>query len=300
MKFWKKFGWFMLGLCPAVAVFFWQILASTAGIFIYSIYRSLQVASQGVKMSPAELQAFTDSVTADFMSGNPYNILMFSVYVGYLIIFGLWFWLMFCRKKQTGDWKQVLKPWRIGGIIGCGICLQIALSMALTVILPLFPKIFESYSSIMETLGSDSILMIICVCLFAPIGEELIFRGLTFRIMKKAVPWQVALILQAILFGVYHMNLVQGVYATLLGLLMGYLAHRYGSVVPGILLHVAVNSSSYLIGYLLPASLEDQTVILIIIGAVAALGAAGFTYLSTNKVKATEFKAVEAQSSVAS
>ena len=32
MKFWKKFGWFMLGLVPGIAVFWWQMLASAVGI----------------------------------------------------------------------------------------------------------------------------------------------------------------------------------------------------------------------------------------------------------------------------
>lgn len=293
MKFWKRFGWFMLGLLPGVTVMFWQILVSVIGVTIYSLYRNITAAGQGIDTSSEE---FLNSINEGFMTGTSYSIVMFVVYIGYLVIFGLWFWLMFCRKKQTGDWKQVLKPQRIGGIVGCGIALQIAISMFLTAILPLFPKIFESYSGVMEALGSDSVLMIICVCLLAPIGEELIFRGLTFRIMKKAVPWQAALIVQAVLFGVYHLNLVQGIYAALLGLLLGYLAHRYGSVVPGILLHIAVNTSSYLVGYLLPESLQEKTVLMLVIGTVAFAAAAAFTYLVTKNVKPTEVNPTEPQS----
>lgn len=293
MKFWKRFGWFMLGLLPGVTVMWWQIFVSGIGVIIYSIYRNITAAAQGIDTSSEE---FLNSINEDFLTGTSYSIIMFVVYIGYLVIFGLWFWLMFCRKKQTGDWKQVLKPQRIGGIVGCGIALQITISMFLTIILPLFPKIFESYSSVMEALGSDSVLMIICVCLLAPIGEELIFRGLTFRIMKKAVPWQAAFIVQAVLFGVYHLNLVQGIYAALLGLLLGYLAHRYGSVVPGILLHVAVNTSSYLVGYLLPESLQENTVLMLVIGVVAFAAAAAFTYLITKNVKPTEVNPTEPQS----
>ena len=149
--------------------------------------------------------------------------------------------------------------------------------MALTVLLPLFPKVQESYSTVMNALGSESALMIACVCILAPIGEELVFRGLSLRILKKAFPWWFAVALQAVLFGVYHLNPVQGIYATLLGLLLGYTAHRYGSVVPGILLHMAVNSSSYLITYLLPASLEENIaaqIILMVVGFAAVAGLA--------------------------
>lgn len=298
MNFWKKFGWFMLGLVPAVAVFFWQMLASSVGMLIYFIQRIFADAAQGMSMDMGqeEMNQYYISLTSDFLSGPSYNILMFVVYIGYLVFFGLWFWLMFCRKKQTGDWKQVLKPRRIIGIVGCGIALQLALSMALTVILPLLPKIFESYSSVMNALGSESVLMILCVCILAPIGEELIFRGLTFRIMRKAVPLWAAVVVQALLFGIYHMNLVQGVYAFLLGLLFGYVAYRYGSVVPGILLHMVVNSSSYLIGYVLPDSLEGQSLIMILIGVVALLAVIGFSYLTVRGTKGTELSSVDAQS----
>lgn len=300
MKFWKKFGWFMLGLVPGIAVFWWQMLASAVGIGIYSVLRGMEAAASGIQMdvNSPEFEQYTNQITADFMSGNSYSILMFVVYIGYLVMFGLWFWLMFCRKKPTGNWKQVLKPQRIAGIIGGGIAIQFALSVALTTLLPLFPKVMESYSEIMNTLGSESVLMIICVCLLAPIGEELIFRGLTFRIMKKGIPWQAALIVQALLFGVYHLNLVQGIYAALLGLLLGYCAHRYGSVLPGILLHMAVNSSSYLVGLVLTDSME--LVPMIIVGVVALAAAIGFLYLTIKGVKAKEFIPAEAQSIAAS
>lgn len=290
MNFWKKFGWFMLGLVPMVAVLFWQILASSVGMIVYMLQEIFARAAQGMNMNmgPEEYDRFVVELSTNFMSSPSYSVLMFIVYIGYLVMFGLWFWLMFCRKKQTGDWRQVLKPQRLIGIVCCGIAMQITLSMALTVILPLMPKIFESYSAVMNALGSESVWMILCVCILAPIGEELIFRGLTLRIMKKAVPIWVVIIVQAFLFGLYHMNLVQGVYAFLLGLLFGYVAYRYGSVVPGILLHMAVNSSSYLMGYLLPASLEEQTWLMILIGAVALLAVVGFTYLVVKGTKATE------------
>lgn len=255
MKFWKKVGWLALGLTPFVVVFIWQTAASMIGMIVYSVIAGVQAGQTGTEIVVEEL-------LEGFMSGTSYALLMLVVYIGYLVMFGLWYWLMFCRKKQTGSWKQVLKPQRIGGILVSGVALQILITMVLSIIYELFPKAMEAYAEVMEALGNDSVFMIICVCILAPIGEELIFRGLTQKMMTKAVPWQVAILLQAILFGVYHMNLIQGIYAMLLGILFGYIAYRYGSVVPGILLHVAVNSSSYAVGVLFPESLQEQPVIM--------------------------------------
>jgi membrane protease YdiL (CAAX protease family) len=69
------------------------------------------------------------------------------------------------------------------------------------------------------------------------------------------------------------MNLVQGTYAAVLGLAMGYLAYKYGSVVPGILLHIVINSSSYLISYVFPEALGENSIAMSLIG-VASLGLA--------------------------
>lgn len=284
MKFWKRFGWFLLGLMPMAAVLLWQTLVSGVGMVIYMV---LQVMQSGGEMPSYE--ALMDG----FLGGSAYGAVMFAIYTGYLLIFGLWYWLMYCRKKQTGSWRQMLMPQRIIGVLGCGIALQFALTMALTLILPLFPRLMENYTSlVVEALGNESAFMILCVCILAPIGEELIFRGLTMRIMEKAMPWQAALVIQALLFGVYHLNLVQGTYAVLLGLILGYFARRYGSVVPAMLLHMTINSSSYIISYLLPASLEQQTGLMLLIGVAGFVAAAGFGILSLKGVNSAVHKKI--------
>ena len=68
--------------------------------------------------------------------------------------------------------------------------------------------------------------------------------------MKKAcgiVSFPIANVIQAFLFGVLHMNLVQGCYAFIGGLVLGYVAHKYQSVLASMLLHMFMNVSSYFI-----------------------------------------------------
>ena len=293
MKFWKKTGWFLLGCCPTVAVLFWQILISSVAMYV--ILFQQMAGMDRVEMNSPEYYRLLESVDEQLLSGSNYGILMFIIYVGYQVIFGLWYYFMFCHKRQTGDWKQVLKPSRAIGIIACGFFMQLSLTMLLSAILPLFPEILESYSDIMNTLGDETIFMVLCVCILAPIGEELIFRGLTLRIMRKAFPWQVAVIIQAVLFGVYHMNLVQGIYATLLGLFMGYLAYRYNSVVPGILLHMTINSLSYVIEYFIPPAMGESILMMLVIGVCTLVISMGFIYRVTRDVVPVEPRATDSQ-----
>ena len=62
----------------------------------------------------------------------------------------------------------------------------------------------------------------------------------------------VANVLQALAFGVLHMNIIQGSYAFALGILQGWVFWRTGKLGYAMLLHFALNASSYLVAPLAP------------------------------------------------
>ena len=86
-----------------------------------------------------------------------------------------------------------------------------------------------------------SIFMLIYSVCLAPFSEELIFRGVTMRIARRAFPFWFANILQAFLFGVFHMNMLQGCYAFALGLILGYICEKGGSIYYAIFFHLLYN-----------------------------------------------------------
>ncbi|MDE7398416.1 MAG: CPBP family intramembrane metalloprotease [Oscillospiraceae bacterium] len=81
------------------------------------------------------------------------------------------------------------------------------------------------------------------VAIFAPICEELWFRGL---IMESLRPYGngFAIFVSAILFGVTHGNFAQFFYATTLGIILGYLAVSTNSIVTTTIIHAMFNSIS--------------------------------------------------------
>ncbi|WP_459129061.1 CPBP family intramembrane glutamic endopeptidase [Guggenheimella bovis] len=81
--------------------------------------------------------------------------------------------------------------------------------------------------------------MWVYACFVAPIIEEIVFRGYIQARLEKANPYG-AIVLSAILFGLYHGNLPQGIFATFLGLILGYISYRYG-LVYAILFHFINN-----------------------------------------------------------
>ena len=97
----------------------------------------------------------------------------------------------------------------------------------------------------------------VAVGILAPLAEEVVFRGAILRIllgiMSKKNHW-VAIIISAAIFGVVHANLAQFVNALLMGLLLGWMYYRTGSLVPGILLHWVNNTMAYVLANIMPQS----------------------------------------------
>lgn len=80
----------------------------------------------------------------------------------------------------------------------------------------------------MESAGGsmDSLSMFLYVGLGAPISEELLFRGLILRSMEPYGK-KFSIFASAMLFGLYHGNLVQIPFAFAVGLVLGYVTVEY-------------------------------------------------------------------------
>ena len=87
--------------------------------------------------------------------------------------------------------------------------------------------------------------------ILAPICEEIFFRGFVQAAYERHSP-RYGYIITGILFGSYHaLNGISDVVpATILGVAMGYLAHRTGSLAPAMLFHAAANMTSMFSGFL--------------------------------------------------
>lgn len=83
---------------------------------------------------------------------------------------------------------------------------------------------------------------VLSMALLAPLIEELMFRGaIQGYLLRRCSPWT-AIIVSAVVFGVIHMNPQQMAYATLLGIVFGWIYYRTRSLLPVIVGHVLNNS----------------------------------------------------------
>ena len=113
---------------------------------------------------------------------------------------------------------------------------------------------------------------------FGPLLEEVLFRGAIQGLLMRYFgrPWP-AIVVAALVFGVFHMNPVQIVYATLLGIVLGWIYYRTGSLLSVIVGHVLNNSLAVVTTVAFGAT-EEQAV------ANSTAGIAGFVLFAVLSV----------------
>ena len=96
----------------------------------------------------------------------------------------------------------------------------------------------------------------LAICIFAPLVEEVVFRGAILRALLESYrPW-IAILISALFFAVVHFNPAQMPHAFLIGVLMGWMYWRTGSIIPGILLHWVNNTVAFVVANLFPGLSE--------------------------------------------
>ena len=238
----RRVGYFFQALLPIVVCFvaqfglalLWMVIAAAMAIASYSGSHPFA--------TPAELEQVYIQAVWDSASGG-----MFAYHIASLPLFGLWYYL--CGKKPKV--KQSFSHLSFKAVV---LAVFFGLSANLFSIAVVgieqfaIPSVVEAFVESMEQVGMgvNGLVIFSTICL-APIGEELLCRGLVLHYAKQAFGkfWP-ANILQAFLFGVIHANWVQGIYAFAAGLILGYLTERYQSLIPGMVAHFVVNLVSTL------------------------------------------------------
>lgn len=90
---------------------------------------------------------------------------------------------------------------------------------------------------------------LICYGVITPIAEEILFRGIIYNYLRRMMKLRPAVLLSAALFGIYHGNAVQGVYAFCMAFLIIYGYEYFGSFLIPMLLHASANVLSYCLSY---------------------------------------------------
>ena len=233
----KKFPTLLLsclpfGIAMAIQVAAMMILIVVAEIFMFII-------------GPIFLETNFDSINDlnTLLSDTNFNaLIMIAFSVTCTVTFGIWYYKS-CGGNFRFSFKRQFHPLQPVGLLFLTPGTQFAAGILISFVAYIIPSWYENYMNMMDEAGMTemTVLLFIYSVILAPISEELIFRGVTLRIAKKAFPFWAANIIQAVLFGVFHMNIIQGIYAGLLGLVLGFICEKGGSIYFAIFFHFLFN-----------------------------------------------------------
>ena len=188
------------------------------------------------------------------------------------------------------------KPMRVGAFFGI-LCVflggqflsQLALSL-LELVLNCFDlTILEGVEAL--AVDPDNFSMFLYASLLAPVAEEILFRGL---IQRRLLPYgrNFAIFVSALMFGLFHGNLIQTPFAFLVGLVLGYVAAEY-SVLWAMVLHMINNlviaDSLYRITSFLPVDIANM----VIWGVLFVCAVIGIVVLIRNRQKIRDWISLE-------
>lgn len=103
----------------------------------------------------------------------------------------------------------------------------------------------------------------LAIGILGPVAEEMVFRGAVLRSLLKLFPakahwWPI--LISAVLFGAVHMNMAQFVHALPIGLLLGWMYYRTGSIIPGLLFHWVNNTVAYFMFNIMPQMADGKLI----------------------------------------
>ena len=106
----------------------------------------------------------------------------------------------------------------------------------------------ESFNEMMgAALSGNEFMAFLAVVILAPIAEEVLFRGIIYGYLRKFFGVKLGILINALVFGAYHMNMVQGVYAFLMGLLFAFAYEYFGSFKVPLAMHITANVLAYVL-----------------------------------------------------
>ncbi len=106
-------------------------------------------------------------------------------------------------------------------------------------------KLFDAMNNAMKNIFEHQYLGFFMIAIAAPILEEILFRGIILKsLLKKTKPWN-AILITAVAFGVFHLNPWQFLYATTIGIFLGYIYWKTKSLFYPILIHFILNATAF-------------------------------------------------------
>ena len=225
-----SFGMAMLSLLKCVGYFAVYYIATTVATVIATL-------ALMTKHTSSEIQAL---IQANLL---PITLMTSAVF---LLITAIYY--NHSKRYDSFSHKMNLRPIRLGTmpyVLCLGICMLFFVNLVIG-ILPIPEEWLKAQSESTSAWAEDSsmLMKVLTVGIFAPITEEVLFRGLMLGTMRRHIGNIPAIIISAVAFGLVHGTPLAMAYAFVLGILMGWLFCKTNSMLTTVIFHMTYNITS--------------------------------------------------------
>lgn len=224
-----------------------------------------------VSITQSILLIFTKNI--EIVKNNIYPLVLIGDIITLILIALIFLPTEYKIKDRINIKKIPMKEYFNIFVLGIGVTiLLLFLSGILT-------KLIPSYNEVANQLATSraSVLQLIITIVLIPIYEEIFYRGIIFGYLRKNFNIIVAIVVQALVFGVMHLNLVQGIYTFILGIVLALIYMYSESILGNITVHIIFNLLGILIVPKLLIKIPSMSIVLLII-------AIGFIIFSSIKM----------------
>ncbi len=235
------------------------------------VYYIMAITGSGSDASAFEIQ----SMYADLIRNNAVIITLLSAVL--IIAFSVWM-LKNDEKRLKYNilYKELPIPaYAAAAIMGAAFCVGLNFFFSIIDIYSMLGH--EEGGSVL--FGGNIVLAIITICIVTPLAEELVFRNLFYKRLREYASFLPAALLSSLMFAVYHLDVIQGIYAFITGMALAFIFEKTDFVVVPFLFHAAANTTSYILSYMITDAIE-QRIMVIVIFSCFLISAAGILYFA--------------------
>jgi membrane protease YdiL (CAAX protease family) len=257
----KKVISFLLCFVPFVAFILIQNIVATIYYMVETAARV--VTDPGSALNPGRLLTDISTDTALTM-----RIMVIAELVA-IVAFGLFY--RYAMKERTADIREIFSFKGFISVVMLFVGFECVVSSLLLLAQTIMPKAMADYAEKIEDMGIGELSLVstLVAVILAPIAEEIIYRGVTFKLARQFTDkFWAANLFQAIIFGLAHEVTqiilvlmgqgkftvpIQGIYAFAMGLLLGYIYRKFNSLWATVLAHLSFNfAGTWLVALIYP------------------------------------------------
>ena len=165
-----------------------------------------------------------------------------------------------------------------------GVCVSLSYNLLLC---GLNKKFY--FTNLYDSIDQNILVTLVTTGILGPILEELIFRGIVYEKLKLLHKKSTSTLITGILFGLFHGNIIQFVYAFLLNFVLVESYEKENSILAPILIHVCANSViTLLLNFIIQINIY-LTIILFLVFVIILIILLKFLYKENNNIDVNEY-----------